>query len=73
VFRGHNAFATLSQRNCAPAKRILSFPCPIWDAAVTIQSVNSLTDPQLLRDYTERRSEAAFAERRRRRDESLTE
>jgi len=24
--------------------------------------VNSLTDPQLLRDYTEHRSEAAFAE-----------
>jgi RNA polymerase sigma factor (sigma-70 family) len=37
-------------------------PCPIWAAAATLPRVNRLTDQQLLRDYAERRSEAAFAE-----------
>jgi len=39
-----------------------SFSCPISVPAVTIPWVNSLTDQQLLRDYSERRSEAAFTE-----------
>jgi RNA polymerase sigma factor (sigma-70 family) len=39
----------------------LSF-CPIFAIAVTIPWVNDLTHQQLLRDYVERRSEAAFAE-----------
>jgi RNA polymerase sigma factor (sigma-70 family) len=36
--------------------------CPIWAAAVTIYRMNGLTDAQLLREYTERRAEAAFGE-----------
>jgi hypothetical protein len=42
-------------------------PCPICAAAATLPWVNQLTDQQLLLDYAERRSEAAFAELVRRR------
>lgn len=39
-----------------------SFSCPIPRPAATLGQVNALSDPQLLRAYAERRSEAAFAE-----------
>ena len=38
------------------------FSCPIPRPAATLGQVNALSDPQLLRAYAERRSEAAFAE-----------
>jgi len=41
----------------------MGFPnCRIWASAITIVEMNGLADQQQLRDYTERRTDAAFAE-----------
>ena len=37
-------------------------PCPIWESAVTTTRVKNLSDQELLREYAEHRTEAAFTE-----------
>jgi RNA polymerase sigma factor (sigma-70 family) len=45
-----------------PATKFSAFSCPIFAPVVTILWMNQWTDSQLLLEYAERRSEAAFAE-----------
>ena len=57
-----DAFAAANRCFKLITHQIPAFLCPTSTAAGIISWMNALTDQQLLRDYAERRSEAAFAE-----------